>query len=332
MTKLGQINVAANQTNANKSEHPIQVVAKRTGLSADVIRAWERRYKTITPQRASNSRRLYSDTDVEKLILLRRATSAGRRIGDIANLSIQKLRNLVATDESAAAQLPIATIQQRPSTGSVMEYFDDCMDAVLRLHNQDFYHSLSEASRTLGINFLLEDLLRPLISYIQDECRRGALRDAHYAIAIYTIRSFLSGLATSEPITESEYKLVCASPAGQVSDIAALRLAVAAKSNGWQAIFLGMYGSVDEIIFSQQQSKAQLIAIGITRPADDPLLANQLRRLRKQLDDEIEIAVTGSGAAAYFDVLQEIQSNYIQTISELTLLLERIKQQSRIRQ
>lgn len=316
----------------NKNQHPIQVVARRTGLSADVIRAWERRYKAITPHRASNSRRLYSDIDVEKLVLLRRATAAGRRIGDVANLSLQQLRELVDTDESAAAQFTLANIQQRPSTGSVMEHFDDCMDAILRLHNQDLYRSLNDASKALGINFLLEDLLRPLISYIQDECRRGALRDAHYAIAIYSIRSFLSGIVMNDPHSDYEFKVVCASPAGTVSDIAALRIAVAAKSNGWQAIFLGMYGSVDEIIFAQKQNQTQLVTIGITRPADDPLLPNQLRRLRKELKDEIEIAVTGSAAAAYFDVLQEIQANYIQTISELTLLLERIKQESRVRQ
>lgn len=320
--------MATKQIDVIKTQHPIQVVARRTGLSADVIRAWERRYQVISPIRASNSRRLYSDEDVEKLILLRRATSVGRRIGDVANLSFNQLRELIDTDKSAASNLPISNIQQRPSTGSVMEYFDDSMDAVLRLHSQDFFGCLSDALKSLGVIFLLEDLLRPLVSYIQEECRRGVLRDAHYAVAIYTIRSFLSGLVMSETPTDKEYKVVCASPAGQVSDIAALRLAVAAKSSGWQIIFLGMYGSVDEIIFTQQKSSAQLIAIGITRPADDPLLANQLRRLRKNLNDKVEIAVTGSGAAAYFDVLQEIKSNYIQTISELPLLLERIKQQS----
>ena len=225
-----------------------------------------------------------------------------------------------------AARLPVAKIEQRPSTGSVMEYFDDCLDAVQRLSSQDIYRSLSDASKSLGIIFLLEDLLRPLVSHIQDECRRGALRDTHYAIAIYSIRGFLSSLVMNEPFAESEYKLICASPTGQVSDIAALRLAAASKSNGWQAIFLGMYGSVDEIIYAQRKSNAQLVAIGITRPADDPLLANQLRRLRANLDASIEIAVTGSGAAAYFDVLQEIQANFIQTISELYLLLDRVKQ------
>jgi hypothetical protein len=136
----------------------------------------------------------------------------------------------------------------------------------------------------------------------------------------------------NEPVANSKYKLVCASPTGQVSDIAALRLAAASQSNGWHAIFLGMYGSVDEIIFAQTKSHAQLVAIGITRPADDPLLPNQLRRLRDKLSASIEIAVTGSGAAAYFDVLQEIQANFIQTISELYLLLDRIKQNTRLTQ
>jgi DNA-binding transcriptional MerR regulator len=318
--------VTAKQTNVTNSEHPIQVVARRTGLTADVIRVWERRYNVVAPKRASNSRRLYNDNDVEKLILLNRATSAGRRIGEVANLSTQELRKLVDTDESAAARFPVAKIEQRPSTGSVMEYFDDCLDAVQRLNSQDFHHALNAASKSLGIIFLLEDLLRPLVSHIQDECRRGALRDAHYAIAIYSIRGFLANLVMNDPVANSKYKLVCASPTGQVSDIAALRLAAASQSNGWHAIFLGMYGSVDEIIFAQTKSHAQLVAIGITRPADDPLLPNQLRRLRDKLNTSIEIAVTGSGAAAYFDVLQEIQANFIQTISELYLLLDRIKQ------
>ena len=319
------------QTNDSINEHPIQVVARRTGLSADVIRVWERRYAVVSPIRASNSRRLYSDSDVEKLIMLRRATSAGRRIGDVARLPIEKLSELVNNDESAAARLPITKIEQRPSTGSVMEYFDDCLDAVKRFNSQDIYRSLSDASKSLGIIFLLEDLLRPLVSHIQDECRRGALRDAHYAIAIYSIRGFLSSLVMNEPYVESEYKLICASPTGSVSDIAALRLAAASKSNGWHAIFLGMYGIVDEIIYTQQKSNAQIVAIGITRPADDPLLPNQLRRLRTELKDNIEIAVTGSGAAAYFDVLQEIQASFIQTISELYLMLDRVKQNSRLK-
>lgn len=322
--------MSTQQTKVTHRQHPIQVVSRRTGLTTDVIRAWERRYSAIKPSRASNRRRLYNDDDVEKLILLRRATSVGRRIGDVARLSIKELHKLVDTDASAVTQLPISAIQQRPSTGSVMEHFDDCLDAITRLNNEDLHFSLNEATTSLGVLFLLEDLLRPLLAHVRDECRRGALRDAHYSIAMHTIRGFLTNLIIKEPMLETDYKIVCASPTGQIHDLSALRLAVAAKSYGWQVISLGIDSTINEIVYAQNQTRAQLIVIGITRPTDDPLLANQLRILREHLDDQIEIAITGSGAAAYFDILQEIRANYIQTISELPLLLDRIMQIYRV--
>ena len=79
----------------SETKHPIQIVSRRTGLSTDVIRAWERRYKAVKPIRSSNGRRLYSDNDVKKLMLLQRIISGGRRIGDIAKLNIQNLEDLI---------------------------------------------------------------------------------------------------------------------------------------------------------------------------------------------------------------------------------------------
>ena len=42
-----------------ETKHPIQIVSRRTGLSADVIRAWERRYKAVKPSRSDNGRSLH---------------------------------------------------------------------------------------------------------------------------------------------------------------------------------------------------------------------------------------------------------------------------------
>ena len=56
---------------------PLRVVARRAGLSADVLRAWERRYKAVVPVRTDTGRRMYSADDVERLVLLRRLTLAG---------------------------------------------------------------------------------------------------------------------------------------------------------------------------------------------------------------------------------------------------------------
>ena len=81
--------------------HPIRVVARRTGLTPHVIRAWEKRYGAVTPHRTETNRRLYSQEDVERLTLLRRSTLLGRSIGQIAKMSTEELRRLVGEDETA---------------------------------------------------------------------------------------------------------------------------------------------------------------------------------------------------------------------------------------
>ena len=50
--------------------HPISVVAERTGLSPDLLRVWERRYGVVDPARDEGGRRLYSDSDIQRLRLL----------------------------------------------------------------------------------------------------------------------------------------------------------------------------------------------------------------------------------------------------------------------
>ena len=88
--------------------HPIKVVARRTGLTPDVLRVWEKRYRAVSPTRLDTGRRLYSDADVERLLLLRRATLAGRRIGQVAKMPNAELEPLVVDDETAMAVAPRA--------------------------------------------------------------------------------------------------------------------------------------------------------------------------------------------------------------------------------
>src|SRR6185312_8172121 len=88
--------------------HPMRVVTRRTGLSADLLRAWERRYEVVKPSRSEGGRRLYSDADIERLRLLYRATLAGRSIGQVAELSTEALTALVRLDAEADAEAELA--------------------------------------------------------------------------------------------------------------------------------------------------------------------------------------------------------------------------------
>lgn len=312
------------ETSITEPKHPIQVVARRTGLTADVIRAWERRYNAVTPQRAANSRRLYSDLDVEKLGLLRRATSAGRRIGDIANQTIEELYSLVETDELAAAQARNVPAQ-RPNTGSVMEHFEECLEAINLMHPTALKASLVKAANTLGIPFLLEDLLRPLVAHIRDECRRGTMRLSQERMATSMIRSYMCTLTASENTVDTSHSIIVTTPIGQHYDLIALRMAVAANSYGWNSIYLGTELPADEIIHACMHSKASAIALGIARPADDPHLPNTLRQIKSQLSKNTTLIVCGSAVSGYTEVIEEVNAVTVQTMGELRLELDRLK-------
>jgi hypothetical protein len=61
------------------SSYSISAVAKLTGIPLDTLRAWERRYRTVIPKRAARGR-VYSEEQIQKLLLLRRAVNQGHSI------------------------------------------------------------------------------------------------------------------------------------------------------------------------------------------------------------------------------------------------------------
>ena len=110
--------------------HPIRVVAKRTGLSPHVIRAWEKRYEAVRPTRTPTGRRVYSNEDLERLMLLRQATLLGRSIGQIAKVPTEELRAIVEEDEAAVAEENDASPPVRQTVLSI-ENFPRVVDQVV---------------------------------------------------------------------------------------------------------------------------------------------------------------------------------------------------------
>ena len=100
-------------------DYPIQVAAKRTGLTASTLRAWERRYDGVKPDRDQAGRRRYPEELVEKLSLLSSLVQKGYRIGEIAPLSLADLRTrygLVA-EVPGEASSPAFSSPEAPATG-----------------------------------------------------------------------------------------------------------------------------------------------------------------------------------------------------------------------
>lgn len=72
----------------------IQMAAQASGLSAHAIRAWEKRYQALTPMRSETGKRMYTESEINRLCLLAQLVNLGSSIGQIARLPDQELKSI----------------------------------------------------------------------------------------------------------------------------------------------------------------------------------------------------------------------------------------------
>lgn len=304
---------------SKKSRHLIQVVGRRTGLSSDVIRAWERRYKAIVSQRTETNRRLYTDDDIEKLTLLKRAINAGRRIGDIAQLSYDDLFELVMGDESNMAKS-----YERPSTGTVMELFDEASSSIHEMNSHKLDIALANAIAMLSTTDFLLEFLKPLHTYINDECRRGALRYIQEKFAKMSIRTCLANLYTRFRSSKEEGpKLIIGSLTSEYENLDSLMHIIVAQNIGWNVTYVGNSVPHDELSYMAEKIGARTMVIALNNYRDIARKIHEIITIKNTANQKENIILIGTQAKNYRHLADNVQVIISQDLSSFRLTLER---------
>ena len=292
--------------------HPIRLVANRTGLTVDLIRAWEKRYHVVDPARSDTKRRLYSDYDIERLRLIRIAKQNGRRLVDVAPLTLEALRDVVSEDSRYDRVQENQAEVYRPSWTSPLESSDTQYDidamlfAVQTMDQHRFDQLLQEGLVKQSLPAYLETVIGPLLREIGESTRLGKLRIAHEHMATAHLRTFIGALRFRETYTGNEPKIVITTPTGQLHELGALMIAALVSVDGWLPVYLGPNTPADEIIACALQSGARVVSLSLTYPADDPRIPTELTRLRTQLDGRIPVLIGGSAAAHHQPLIDRL--------------------------
>jgi len=286
--------------------HPMRVVMRRTGLSPDLLRAWEKRYEVVRPARSESGRRLYSDADIERLRLLYRATLAGRSIGQVAGLSAVQLDALVREDAEAEAAgngaAPSAAppaAPRAPIAPSPADYLDDCVRSIERLDALAVESILRRAVVALPADVLLDALVAPLLERVGARWRDGTLRPVHGHLASAVLRRVLDRVIETATSPSAAPGLVAATPAGQRHEFGALIAAAAAAAEGWRVTYLGADLPAEDIAEAAIQTRARAVALSVVYPAGDPAVRHELKRLRALLPDRVALLVGGGASSGY---------------------------------
>ena len=276
--------------------YPIQVVVRETGLSAHVLRVWEKRYRAVVPQRTGTQRRVYSDADVHRLKLLRQATLLGHPIGSIAKLPDEALETLV---KAAAGRAPMALPQPSGEEGPDSPILLDCIEAIKAFDADALNALLERAAVRTGHTALMRQVLAPLVQRLGDLWSQGILRMAHEHFATVVIRSFLLNPARQYAGVNATATLVVSTPQGQLHELGAVMATALASEQGWHAVYLGPSLPAAEIAGIASQSRARAVALSIVYPEDDPTVEQELHDLRRFLPGNIVIIAGGRAVEHY---------------------------------
>jgi MerR family transcriptional regulator, light-induced transcriptional regulator len=307
-----------------EAHHPIKVVVRRTGLTAHVIRIWEKRYGAVKPERTDTNRRLYSEEQIERLGLLREITRAGHSIGPIAKLSIQKLRALAA--ETQVLNRPTAQAAGRAGNASL---FDECIAAVKRLDSKALEDALQRGALELGAQGLLQRVIAPVAQAIGDLWRDGVITAAHEHFASAVVRIFLGHAAKPFAGSDEAPVLVVATPTGQLHELGALLVGAAATNLGWHVTYLGVSLPATEIAGVARQYRVRAVALSLVYPEDDPRLEGELARLRELLPPAVTLLVGGRAMPAYRETLDKIGALPMKNLAHLSATLDELRKPAR---
>lgn len=253
-------------------------LSRRTGVSPEVLRAWERRYGLFAPQRTEGGFRLYPAADVARINAMKRLLAEGVSASEAA-------RRIAAgrSDEITSTPDP-----------SLFDARRDALEDALLSYDESAAHGVIDR---ILMEFDAETLMRsvflPVLAEIGDLWEGGAVSVAQEHFASSLIRRRLGGLTRGWEDGIGPRALI-ACPPEEEHDIPLLMFGIALGNRGWRITYLGSRTPVSDLLKAVETLRPQLVVLASPREDAYGALIAPIRNA----PHDVRVAIGGAGATA----------------------------------
>ena len=265
--------------------YSIKAVSQATGLTVETLRAWERRYRVVVPERDGTGRRVYRAEDVLRLRRLREATERGHPIGRLVHLDEPALAGLIE-----ASPAPDAT----PSPGH--RFVERMLDAAGRYAAAECEQALTLAVSLLPPERLVADVLEPLLREVGERWHEGTFSIAQERLVSSVVRRHVGLIVDALGRTAGRGAAVFATLPGERHELGLLMSAMLCASHGLRIHYLGPDLPPEEVARYARESGVDLVALSVLLADAVERLPGELARLRAALGPGVPVWVGGQGA------------------------------------
>lgn len=267
---------AVPDTDDSETTYPLRAASRLTGLSPELLRAWERRYGVVEPLRTPGGTRRYRAADVERLRLVKAAVDAGHRISHVAQMSQTELER--------------CSVVERPAEPA----FAAAISALERLDAEEFQRLISiQLSANGPVRFAREFAL-PLAREIGDRWASQRMSIASEHLATGLLHKMMGAALTPNSASRLGPRIIFATPTGERHELGLQSAALAAMGAGANPIYLGAELPVEELLRAVDDARADVLALSFVALSGSQAL-RVLRAIRGGLPDEVRVWIGGAG-------------------------------------
>lgn len=225
----------------------LNVVLKETGINADVLRAWERRYALPNPKRSQGGHRLYSEFDISTIKWLRARQSEGLNISRAAQLWKDMLSSgRDPLEEYRLDHLP--AYEPMPAVNPRIELLlNQWVEACTRFDANRAEDILNQSFAMYPVEQVCVDVIQNGLNTIGTYWQSGkaSVQQEHFMSALAVCR--LQTLIMAAPRATRKQTLVLGCPPGEQHDFPILMLSLFLRRRGIKVIDLGKDIPVEDL-------------------------------------------------------------------------------------
>lgn len=212
-------------------------VLRETGINADTLRAWERRYSLPEPQRTEGGHRLYSARDIEIVKWLLRQQEDGMRIGQAVKLWRSKID--AGEDPLYEENMQNQSVDLAADLSQIENIRRKWVDACLDFDEARAEQAASDAFTRFSPEVAFTEVFLPGIREVGQLWYEGkvTVQQEHFASALLMRR--LDALITTSPPPTRREKMIVACPPKEEHTLSTLLLTLFLRRRGFQVVYLG---------------------------------------------------------------------------------------------
>ncbi len=232
----------------------LKAVLRETGLKAELLRAWERRYDLPKPQRTTGGHRLYSDYDIAVIKWLHARQNEGLSISSAAELwkeitdsGRDPFLEYAALPALEASSLSAVNIQIR-------KLRNDWINACKLFNSLDAEQAVSRALAMYPMETVCFELLQEGLHEIGGLWAQGKISVQQEHFATNLARRRIETLIAMTPNPTREQTILLGCPAGEWHTFSLLLLNLLLRRKGYNVIYLGASIPLEQL----EQTAAQI--------------------------------------------------------------------------